>query len=83
MEESGSTVKTPFTFLSFDGYGLPAEADEEEVYSSREAGGARRARQGTPAVCGILQKINIAANRSRVPYGVKSLHLLAQNLFLC
>jgi hypothetical protein len=44
MEESGLTVKTPFTFLSFDGYGLPAEADEEEEYSSGKAGGARQAR---------------------------------------
>jgi hypothetical protein len=41
IEESGPIVKTPFTFLSFDGYGLPAEADEEEEYSSGEAGGAR------------------------------------------
>jgi hypothetical protein len=38
MEESGSTVKTPFTFLSFDGYGLPAEADEEEEYNRKKQG---------------------------------------------
>jgi hypothetical protein len=53
VEESGLIIKTPFTFLSFDGYGLPAEVDEEEEYNRKKQGvrNIRRRRKRSGWLC--------------------------------